>query len=317
MNNLKLFLFGFLMIGLFLTGCGGDESSSDDSSDDTEEVMDDDIEGNTIGDEDIAASTWEGHSLREEPSSKGKWMASISFGEEMELLGETEKGEKRTYEKVRLSDGQEGWVRDDLIHKGGKMGAITNGTQIYKRPSISNISDKEIDVATVVVVKQKKDEFTEFIAKNDKANNRARGWVLGESIITTKEIDIAVAVQLSKAINEGNPVKKKDMLNRIIDNSSYEESMFYEIAESMYQTATDGPDLAEDELMITGDNVNVRSAPNTETGEKLFQLGSGDIVKIVSKGEMDDIGGLNYWFEIKTNSGETGWVFGKFTSKAL
>ena len=69
--------------------------------------------------------------------------------------------------------------------------------------------------------------------------------------------------------------------------------------------------------MITGDNVNVRSAPNTDTGEKLFQVNSGDIVKILTKGDMDDIGGLNYWYEIKTKDGQTGWLFGKFTSKAL
>ena len=316
MNYLKLFLLGFLFFGFALTSCGGDESSDD--ADDVENVSDnDDGDEDSYADSDIAASTWEGHSLREEPGSKGKWMASVSFGEELELLGETEKGDKYTYEKVRLSDGKEGWVRDDLIHKGGRMGAITSKTQIYKRPSISNISDKEIDMATVVVVKQKKDEFTEFIAKNDKANNRARGWVLGESIITTKELDVAVAVQLSKAMSEGNPVKKADALQKILDNSSYEGSMFYEIAEDMYKTAEEGPELAEDELMITGDNVNVRSAPNTDTGEKLFQVNSGDICTILTKGDMDDIGGLNYWYEIKTKDGNTGWVFGKFTSKAL
>lgn len=316
MNNLRIFLFGFLFLGLFLVGCGGDEGSDNNNGGDDTEVDGGGSDGHNA-DSDIAASTWEGHSLREEPGKKGKWLASVSFGEEMDLLGETEKGDKYTYEKVRLTDGKEGWVRDDLIYKGGRMGAITENSQIYKRPSISNISDKEIDMASIIVVKQKKDEFTEFIAKNDKANNRARGWVLGESTVTTKELDIAVAFRLSKALSEGNPVKRADQLQKIIDNSSFQESMFYSIAETEYQTASEGPDLAEDELMITGDNVNVRSAPNTDTGEKLFQLGSGDIVKILTKGEMDDIGGLNYWYEIKAKDGNTGWVFGKFTNKAL
>ena len=315
MNNLRLFLFGFLFAGLFLVGCGGDESS--DSNDDGDDIENVDSDSDQDVDSDIAASTWEGHSLREEPGKKGKWLASVTFGEEMTLLGETEKGDKYTYEKVELSDGKKGWVRDDLIHKGGRMGAITKTSQIYKRPSISNISDNELDIATIVVIKQKKDEFTEFIAKNDKSNNRARGWVLGESSITSNELDIAVAVRLSKAMAEGNPVKAADQYQKILDNSSFEESMFYSIAEDLYKTASEGPELAEDEIMITGDNVNVRSLPNTDTGEKLFQLNSGDIVKILSKGDMDDIGGLNYWYEIKNKDGNTGWVFGKFTNKAL
>ncbi len=315
MIKLIFFLFAFLFSGLFLSGCEDAENSvsSDqiETLDDDEDAIDKDINSN------ISASIWEGHSLRAEPGTKSKWLASVTFGEEMTLLGETEKVDQYTYDKVQLTDGKEGWVRTDLIHKGGLMGAITKPSQIYKRPSISNISDSELDLATVVVIKQKKDEFIEFISRNNKANNRARGWILGESSVTTNKSDIAVAVRLSKAMGEGNPIKRADQLQKILDNNSFKGSIFYGIAEDMHDKARKGVDLAEDELMITGDNVNVRSLPNTATGKKLFQLYSGDIVKILSKGDMDDIGGLDYWYEVKSKDGNIGWVFGKFTNKAL
>jgi len=314
MNPLKLIFAALFSLSLFVTGCGISETGEDKADPSIEQNENDPAE--SAGDN-VAASTWEGHSLRAEPSAKGKWLASVTFGETMEILGESEKGEKHTYEKVRLSDGKEGWVRDDLIHKGGMMGAIAQTTDIYKRPSISNISDKEVKAATVIVIKQRKEEFTEFIAKNDKANNRARGWVLGATTVLTDEVDVAVAAQLSNAMAEANPVKRKKMFQKIVDNGRFRDSPLYELAEAKIANDEDAPEIGDDELMITGDNVNVRSAPNTETGEKRFQLNSGDIVSIVQKGEMDDIGGLNYWYEIKTDDGETGWVFGKFTHKAL
>lgn len=314
MSPLKFLFAAFFCISLLSFGCGEPGSTGDANDPSTENNDNDPADAVS---EDVAASTWEGHSLRAEASAKGKWLASVTFGETMELLGDSEKGEKHTYEKVRLSDGKEGWVRDDLIHKGGTIGAIAQTSDIYKRPSISNISDKEIKAATVIVIKQRKDEFTEFIAKNDKANNRARGWVLGSTTVLTEEIDVAVAAQLSNAMAEVNPVKRKKLFQKIVNNSSFKDSPLYELAEAKVENDEEAPKIADDELMVTGDNVNVRSAPNTDTGEKLFQLNSGDIVSILQKGEMDDIGGLNYWYEIKTSEGEIGWLFGKFTHKAL
>ena len=318
MNFTKTLLFSILML-FFLVGCG-DESGN--SGDNTGTENSESAEGDADTDSPdgpSAVSVWDGHSLRAEPDGKSKWLASVSFGEKMTLLGESKSDDKRTYEKVVLLDGKEGWVRDDLIHKGGTFGVVTKSAQIYSRPSISNIADKNVEFGTLVVVKQEKEEFKEFIAKNDKKNNRQRGWVLGGSTVTTDETDIAVAVLLEKAKSESNRTKRKSMLESIYNNDSYKSSVFYDMAQEMYDGMGEAAaELSDDELMITGDNVNVRSAPSTEGSEVLFQLFDGDVVKILKKGEMAEIGGnLDYWYNVQTMDGQTGWIYGQFTSKAL
>lgn len=318
MNFSKTLFFSFLML-IFLAGCGDESSNSGgDTGGDTVENSGGD-DGSEASSGPSAVSVWDGHSLREGPDSKSKWLASVSFGEKMTLLGESKSDDKRTYEKVVLLDGKEGWIRDDLIHKGGKFGVVTKSAQIYSRPSISNISDKNVEFATLVVVKQEKEEFKEFIAKNDKSNNRKRGWVLGASTITTDETDIAVAVLLAKAKAENNRTKRKAMLESIYNNDSYKSSLFYDMAQEMYDGMGEAAaEISDDQLMITGNNVNVRSEPSVQESKVLFQLFDSDVVIVVQKGDMEEIGGnLDYWYKIMTNDGQSGWIFGQFTSKAL
>ena len=164
-------------------------------------------------------------------------------------------------------------------------------------------------------MKGKKEEFSEFIAKNDAANKRKSGWLLGEKAITTSETDVAAALMLSKALAEKLPSKRKTKLQQVVD--MYETSIFAETAKSALDETEAASNLAEDELMVTGDNVNVRSAPDVKQENKVFQLHAGDLCKILKRGDMDEIGGkLDYWYNISSD-GQTGWIFGTFTSKAL
>lgn len=319
MNKLKFYAMLLLTLA-FLSGCGGSDAGSEGG--DSSGASSSSAEGEAdIDDANSAVSTWDGHSLREEADKGSKWLASVSFGEKVELLGDSKEGPdgKYTFENVRLLDGKEGWVRDDLIHKGGKYGVVTKMSQIYKRPSVSNITDKSVDRGTLVVIKQNSDEFVEFIAQNDKSNNRQRGWVLGNSAISSDEIDIAVAVMINKAKAEKVPAKRKQTLETITGNDAYQNSTFYQTAVDMLGAADQPPvELNADQLMITGDNVNVRSDPDVDAGEKLFQLNSGDVVGITEKGDMDEIGGnLDYWYKIDAPGKGIGWVFGQFTSKSL
>lgn len=307
--------FAFLFL-LLLTSCGEGTPESNNSG----ETSAPETVENSASDAPGAVSTWDGHSLRDTPGSKGKWMASVKFGESMELLGETEESGGKTYSKARLLDGKEGWVRKDLIHEGGKMGAMTKLAEVYLRPSISNISDKMTEYADLVVIKQVKDEFTEFIAKNDKSNNRVRGWVLG-NVITTDEIDLAVAVMISRAEGESNPKKRIELLNPIVSNGRYDNSVFRGFAQEMIdasgEKAVELETLREDQLSVIGNNVNVRDQPNVDSSTKLFQMFDGEIATILEKGELDEIGGTtDYWYKVKSSNGNEGWVFGKFTNRA-
>lgn len=313
MKKLHLLLM-FLGLFLFIASCG---SEGKDNQDESETEVESTDEAEAAVDENTGLSTWEGHSAKETPGNDGKWVASIAFGEELELLNETETEEKsgKTYEKVKLLDGKEGWVRADFIAKGAQMAAVTGDAQIYKRPSISTITDDVITAGTIVVLKGKHDEFSEFIAKNDAANKRKEGWLLGEKALTTNEDDLAAAILLSKAMAEKSPEKRKEKLKQV--TTQYPNSTFAKTAQSQLDAADVSANLSEDELMIQGENVNVRSAPDVKQENKVFQLNTGDVCRILERGEMDEIGGkLDYWYKISAK-GQSGWVFGTFTSKAL
>jgi uncharacterized protein YgiM (DUF1202 family) len=315
MKNL-IYLFLSLMLAFVFASCGSEGKSGEEA--DTEETVDDDVEDDeNASNSNVALSTWEGHSAKEGPGTEAKWVATIPFGEELTLLNETETDAKsgKPYEKVRLLDGKEGWVRADFIAKGAQLAAVTTDAQIYKRPSISTITDDVISAGTIVVLKSKKDEYSEFIAKNDAANKRKEGWLLGEKALTTNEEDLAAAILLSKALAEKVPAKRKEKLQQVV--SQYPNSVFAKTAQAQIDAVDAGSNLSEDELMITGDNVNVRSAPDTQQDNKIFQLNTGDVCKILERGEMEEIGGkLDYWYRISAK-GQNGWVFGTFTSKAL
>jgi uncharacterized protein YgiM (DUF1202 family) len=315
MKNLSLFLLSLLLV-FTMSACKSDKKSGGeaDDADDTEEVGDSDG-----GDEDRGKtlSTWEGHSAKETPGGDGKWVASIAFGEELSLLNETETDAKsnKQYEKVKLLDGKEGWVRADFIAKDASLEAVTQDAQIYKRPGISNISDDMVLTGTVVIVMGHKDEFSQFIARNDAANKRKEGWLLGEKALTSDETDVSAALLYSKGMNEKVPAKRQEKLKQVVAN--YPNSVFAKTAQNALDATNASANIAEDELMIVGDNVNVRSSPDVTQDNKVFQLNSGDLCKIVERGEMDEIGSkLDYWYKVSAK-GQSGWVFGTFTTKAL
>ncbi|MEM0999520.1 MAG: SH3 domain-containing protein [Bacteroidota bacterium] len=319
MKKLHYYLFSLLFVLTFSACGGGDEGSANagetSGATPTEESGDAATDAAPVAN--TALSTWEGHSLKTEAGG-GKWLASVSFGEEMELMGETQTNEKdkREYEQVRLLDGKEGWIRGDLIAKGGKLAAIKVDAQIYKRPSISNISDNAVKMGELVVITQEKDEFSEFVSRNNSANKRQKGWLLGSKSLTANETDIAAAVMLGKAMAEKNPIKRKEKLEQMQENEMFSGSVFMAQVEAMLTEADAGANLAEDQLMVTGDNVNVRSGPTIAEENKVFQVGSGDICQIVQRGDMDEIGGQrDFWYKISID-GQEGWIFGTFTSKA-
>lgn len=319
MKNLKFF-FLTLFVSFVMVACGGEENTDNSNITDDVEVIDGDENSGSNMSSNTAVSVWEGHSLRTEAGKGGKWIASISFGEEMAVIGDTvyDTKAKKAYANVELLDGKKGWARFDLIEYGGKLGAIKSENSLYSRPSVSNITDNKVDMAQLVVVVDKKDDnWTRIVGKNNKSGKRAKGWILGNDALTTNEIDIAVSVMLSKAMSEGNPIKKKEKLQAILDNSSYAGTAFMGKVEEMANEADPMENLQENEMLITGDVVNVRSSASIDEDNVVFQVKSGDVATVVEKGVMDEIGGnTDYWYKIEVD-GQQGWLFGSNTSRGL
>lgn len=313
LTRMKGFLPALLLIlGLQLSACGGGETQPSEGIDSTATSEDEEL----LADENAALSSWEGQSVRTAPGGGGEWVATLPFGEKLELLGETNTDEKtkKTFTKVRLLDGKDGWVREDMIQKGGVLGAITESAQVYSRPGISNIKDETLEPTSLIILGNKQDDFVEFTAQN-KGNSRSKGWLLGDRGYTTTQIDITVAILIHKALADKNHANSIKRLEDIRHNSAYSESVFIDDIESMLNEEHAAEDLPDDQLIIRGDNVNVRSEP--KVGEnKLFQLSNGKVCQILEIGSYETIGSSSgYWYKISAD-GKSGWVFGAFTSKA-
>jgi len=65
--------------------------------------------------------------------------------------------------------------------------------------------------------------------------------------------------------------------------------------------------------ITTGQNLNVREQPNTK-GKVVEALGEGAKVSVLERTkEQEKIGKVqDYWYQVKTASGKSGWVFGGF-----
>ena len=306
----------FLAIGF--AACNGDDSGNDteetDAYEDVEYDMSEDAEAESSnGDQWV--SLWGTGGIREDAGKSAKWVTRVSFAERVTYLGEEEEieSEDRTYVKIRLSDGKEGWMNKYLFAPDAEVKAFTKKSSVFNRPDFTTSTDKKFEIGEVVAVTQTKGEWIEVVGEQKKK----KGWVQDKGNLTGDEIDIAVALSLNKANAEGNPVKKKELVMDILDNTAFEESVFYAEAEGMIDSGEfDMPELSDGELMITGNSVNVRSAPDTGADNKLFQLNSGDVCAIVEKGVEETIGGKkDNWYKIEY-AGKEGWVFGSFTSKA-
>ena len=64
-----------------------------------------------------AVCIYDGISLKTEPAKAGKWLASLSLGETVVWLGDSsvDQTEKRSYQKIQLSDGKTGWAAADWL----------------------------------------------------------------------------------------------------------------------------------------------------------------------------------------------------------
>ena len=82
LNHRILTLGLVLSLALILVRCGEEGEATEREIESPESPVADEIPEN------MAVSTWDGHSLREDGDRQSKWLASVSFGEKMELLEE-------------------------------------------------------------------------------------------------------------------------------------------------------------------------------------------------------------------------------------
>jgi len=304
------FLLFVLLFSFVVIGCDDEGEEAGE----TEEATTTTTEESTEVDPSAAVCLWNKAALREAAGKDGKYSTSVVFGEQVEMLGETKKvdEENRTYMKVRLSDGSEGWVNQYLFAGKSKLGIILQSASLYNRPDLMTQKSSRMEAGELVIVSSKHAEWV----KVSTADRKKSGWISGDGNISKENADITLALMYHQALQ--SPIRSKQLgaLESLTKNSSFSSSPMMKIVKAKYQALSEMGALPETQLYVVGSNVNVRASATTAS-DVVMQLSDGNLCEVLQKGKKERLGNMNdYWYKIEYQ-GQIGWIYGYFTSKRL
>ncbi|MBL3658623.1 SH3 domain-containing protein [Fulvivirga sediminis] len=227
---MKFFKLLFLCSAMGLLTYCSSSNESEESSTESENLSNEEAPA-AKATEAPAVCVWDNISVRKEASSKSKWLTSISLGESLTSLGNTEKDSldnDREYTQIQLADGTEGWALSDFIIENAKVGVFLEDVFIYKRPDLLTKTDKKFTQMDIVAIKSTEGDWLEVVGKRTGAKWIQNGWVK-KANISEKDIDVAVAKFAKPALNLSNDSKKVAALEEIVGNSDLSSSSFISV----------------------------------------------------------------------------------------
>ncbi|MEM1003322.1 MAG: SH3 domain-containing protein [Bacteroidota bacterium] len=270
-----------------------------------------------------AICLWPKVGLRDKPGRKNaKYLTTIYFGETVQFLDKKEKAEdNKEYIKIKLSDGTEGWVNENLFSIGGKLGIVKKSFDIYKRPDIMTFDGKKLNPMDMVVLSEttQKDWFNVVGFKKEK-----KGWIQNIDNLLMDDTNIKMGILYRRALDETG-TKKYDLLENIVNNPNFKNNeLIRYVSDALYEDSQIDFDtlyekfenLPSNKLGITSTALNVRSEPKIGSDNVVFQVKQGSICNIVAQGEsLEEINdNTDRWYKISYD-GKEGWVFGYNTTK--
>lgn len=312
---MKNLLFYSCLLGLMVsTSCGdGGQASQQQAPAQSTEAAPEAAPVNRLAN--MGVCLWDGAGLRDAAGKDAKWVAGISFGEVVVLSGQQEEisAENRTYLEIELADGKKGWSNGYLFATGAARAVALSDMDVYKRPDLTTYTgDKFAKGEIFALIPTDKDGWMEAYGKNKKKS----GWVQAyEAAYSTDEVDVTVGILVDRAMQEKDPAKQEEALNRIAGNSTFSASPLMSVVDAQLAEVAARPELPANQLYITADNLNVRSEPDSEADNIVFKLEQGAICTIMERGERVKIRDMDdYWYKIEKD-GQSGWIYGYFTSK--
>ncbi|MEM7369546.1 MAG: SH3 domain-containing protein [Bacteroidota bacterium] len=310
----------YTLICLTLFACKSDPKPTDPPEEPVDPQVETPVEQASVSPTDnIAICLWNEAGLRDKPGrgKNIKYLETIKFGEVVTLTGNSETLEKedRTYLEIELSDGKKGWSNAYLFAEQAERAAALKTMEIYKRPELTTITGKTFEQGDIFAVKvSDREGWVEVFGREKKKAGWAR---VTEGSYSVDEVDVTVAILLSRAKSESDPKKREETLNMIASNGTFAASPLMSVVDAQLAEIQAIPELPANQLYITAENLNVRSEPDNEADNVVFQVGNGTICNILERGERVPIREMNdYWYKIETD-GQEGWVYGFFTSKRL
>ncbi|MFN6946193.1 MAG: SH3 domain-containing protein [Cytophagaceae bacterium] len=232
LKNVTILSIGILTAGFTLTSCDSDSDQKieNELKSEVTVVASGSEPAQSQKEEEISAvCVWDKLSVRAEAGGDGKWLTSLNSGEKVTFLNEKQSGKEggkdREYIKVRLLDGKEGWVREDLVIVDGKGGVITRDADIYSRPDLLTKTNRNFAQFDIIAVKSDKDGWMEVVGKRKDGTWIEEGYIK-PGAVSFKDVDIAVAKFASIALANKDKNKKIAAIREITDNADLRESTF-------------------------------------------------------------------------------------------
>lgn len=158
---------------------------------------------------------WNEVTLRKSPGKTAPYVTGVYFGEAVQKTGEEAyaQEERRTYIKVRTSEGVVGWVHEFLFVQGQGMAAVMEPGRIYKRPrTVSTITDQSFVPGDLVVVAGESNGWLHLIGREKKKS----GWIEGPDKITNNFRDLEIASLLHDANKKTKPAEREEALETLL-----------------------------------------------------------------------------------------------------
>lgn len=191
----------------------------------------------------VAICVWPVVGLRREPGRKdyttgpnpqSNYLVPVYYGERVEILGDTDtvESENRVYMKIRLQDGDEGWVYEELFEKSGRLAVMTGESELYRRPDLMTLRDVGLQKGEIVVILEQKDGWI-HVSGSKKAR---KGWIRGVSGFSFKQDDLKVALLLFKANQLTDTLEQRKRLQGILAEESLKESVLIDLVKNQIST---------------------------------------------------------------------------------
>ncbi len=313
-----------LLFGLFVYSCDLRLDQLDAKANNEESSREDSVLDK------LAISLWDGAGLREEPGRRSsiKYLTTVYFGERVEMLDTTSfiAGENRTYMKVRLSDGQEGWVNQYLFVEGNELVAVTKDVELFRRPDQMTFKDELFKRGEIAVLEDQKDDWMKLVG----IEREKSGWINARNHISRVPEDVRLALKLNRAIRTSSGQARKEKLESILQDEKSSGSNLIDLVsknirklKSVGSSATkkEMPKVAKNdsskELRITVPNTQIYKIPELKEENILSQIEVGTLCKVIRKGPQSVVDSMeDYWYQIK-HEDLVGWVYGSNTSISL
>lgn len=276
----------------------------------------------------VAICVWPEVGLRAEPTTKrltkeGKpnYLAAILYGEKVEIINPdfTVNAENKTWIRVRLKDGQEGWVHEYLFEKNARLAVMIGREELYRRPDQMTLREEELEMGEIVVVLTRQGNWIHISGRE----KRKKGWLRSDEQISLQMADVKAALLYERALDEKNPAERKAKLQRILDDKNLANTAFRPMIEEAVKAidgaaapASGAPEPAEarEKLFISATEVNLYSQPEDNPEMIVGKLQQGDVCFVLQRGERSAVGDLyDRWYRVRFESQE-GWVYGYYTS---